>query len=362
MKGVSIVTDFSNISKQQIGSCLMMGLKGPEIQPEESEYLISHEVAGVILFRRNILSFQQTYELCRELKTLYPAGCPPPLIAVDLEGGKVNRFSHLKESFSWPSAERLGQLELSEIFSVAEIMGRRLNALGIDINFAPVVDVPLKKSSILEGRTFGSDQETVISCARAFTEGLTREGVLPCLKHFPGHGGVCEDSHKTLPRDERTLKDKEFLKPFETLKHCPFIMTAHIEFYNIDTEPVTFSRYWLETVLRKQIQFRGVIVSDDIDMEALAPLSSGERFTKALMGGCDLILCCQSSETPLEIDQFFSEHSEQLHSMRSRLKTSASRITSLRQKRETRFCPTWRECSHILFSSEDHRQLENLIS
>lgn len=348
--------------QKQVGSCLMMGLKGPEIQPEEKEYLISHEVAGVILFQRNILSFQQTYELCRELKALYPSDRPPPLIAVDLEGGRVNRFSHLKESFPWPSAERLGQLQLSGIFSVAEIMGRKLNALGIDINFAPVVDVPLKESSLLKGRTFGRDQETVISCAKVFAEGLTGGGVLPCLKHFPGHGGVCEDSHKTLPRDQRTLEDNEFLKPFETLKHNPLIMTAHIEFYNIDAGPVTFSRYWLETVLRKQIQFQGVIVSDDVDMKALAPLSSAERFIKSLKGGCDLILCCQNPETPLEIDQFFSKHSGQLHSIQSRLKTAASRVTHLRQKQKNTLFSTWQKASSVLFSSEDHRQLESVIS
>ena len=356
------MTDFSSISKKQVGSCLMMGLKGPDIQPEEREYLISREVAGVILFQRNILSFQQTYELCRELKALYPVSRPPPLIAVDLEGGSVNRFSHLKESFPWPSAERLGQLKFSEIFSVAEIMGRRLSALGIDINFAPVVDIPLKKSSLLEGRSFGCDQETVISCATAFAEGLIKGGVFPCLKHFPGHGGVSEDSHKTLPRDERTLEDKGFLKPFEILKHCPLIMTAHIEFKNIDSGPVTFSRYWLETILRKQVQFQGVIVSDDIDMEALAPLSSAERFTKAMTGGCDLILCCQNPKTPLEVDWFFSEYPEQMHLIQSRLKTSASRVTHLRQERKNIFYPTWQKASSILFSSEDRRQLEGLIS
>ena len=347
--------------KKQTGSCLMRGLKGPELTKEERDYLISHEVAGIILFQRNILSFKQVYELCRELKELYPVNSPPPLIAVDLEGGSVNRFSHLKESFPWPSAEKLGQLKTSEISLVAEIMGRQLNALGIDINFAPVVDVPLAQSSLLKGRTFSQKPEQIISCARAFTEGLIKGGTLPCLKHFPGHGGVSEDSHKTLPKDKSPVEGRTSLKPFEALKHCPLIMTAHIEFQN-EEGPATFSPYWLKTVLRKQMQFQGIIVSDDIDMEALASYSSAERFTKALSGGCDLILCCQKPETPLEIDQFFTEHPEPLQFLKPRLEISAQRINRLRQSRKKRVHSTWLEVSQTLFSPADWKKLESLIA
>lgn len=347
--------------QKQIGTCLMRGLKGPELTKEERDYLISHEVAGIILFKRNILSFKQVYELCRELKELYPSNYLPPLIAVDLEGGRVNRFSHLKESLPWPSAEKLGQLKPSEIFSMAEIMGQQLCALGIDINFAPVVDIPTGESILLRERTFGRNPETVISCAKAFTEGLTKGGIIPCLKHFPGHGGVSEDSHKILPKDKRTLEDKTALKPFEALKHCPLIMTAHIEFQN-ESAPATFSPYWLETVLRKQMGFQGVIVSDDIDMEALAPHSSAKRFIKALSGGCDLILCCQKSETPVEIDQFFTNHPEQLQSLKPRLKTSAKRINRLRQKRKNHIYSSWKEASQTLFSSTKRKKLEDLVS
>ena len=335
----------------------MRGLKGPELTKEEREYLISHEVAGVILFQRNILSFKQVYELCRELKELYPTDSPPPLIAVDLEGGSVNRFSHLKESFPWPSAEKLGQLKSPEIFFIAETMGRQLSALGIDINFAPVVDVPLIQSSLLKGRTFGQNPETIISCAKAFTEGLMKGGVVPCLKHFPGHGGVSEDSHKTLPKDKSPVEDRTALKPFEALKHCPLIMTAHIEFQN-EEGPATFSPYWLETVLRKQMQFQGIIVSDDIDMEALVSHSSAERFTKALSGGCNLVLCCQKPETPLEIDQFFTKHPKPLQSLKPRLEISAQKINRLRQSRKNRVHPTWQEASQILFSSTERKKLK----
>ncbi|MCY4513347.1 MAG: beta-N-acetylhexosaminidase [Bdellovibrionales bacterium] len=346
--------------QKQIGSCLMRGLKGPQLTKEEKDHLLSHEVAGVILFQRNILSFKQVYELCRELKELYPVNSPPPLIAVDLEGGSVNRFSHLKESFPWPSAEKLGQLKTSEISLVAEIMGRQLSTLGIDINFAPVVDVPLTQGSLLKGRTFDQNPETIISCAKAFTEGLIRGGTLPCLKHFPGHGGVSEDSHKTLPKEEGPVEGRTALKPFEALKHCPLIMTAHIEFQK-EAGPATFSSYWLETVLRKQMQFQGLIVSDDIDMEALASYSSAERFTKALSGGCDLVLCCQKPETPLEIDQSLVEQPEPLQFLKSRLEISAQRINRLRQSRKKRVHSTWQEASQILFSSTDWKKLESLI-
>ena len=339
----------------------MRGLKGPEVTREERKHLISHETAGIILFQRNILSLKQVYELCRELKELYPKNSAPPLIAVDLEGGRVNRFSHLKESFSWPSAEKLSQLKPNQIFSLAEIMGQQLNALGIDINFAPVVDIPLIKSPLLKERTFSSEAEKVISCAKAFTEGLTKGGVLPCLKHFPGHGGVSEDSHKILPRDKRTPKDRTSLKPFKILKHNPLIMTAHIEFQN-EAGPATFSSFWLKTVLRKEIQFQGVIVSDDIDMEALAPLSSAKRFTKALSAGCDLILCCQKPETSVKISRFFLEQPEELCSLKPRFKISAGRVNHLRQQRKNRSRLTWPKASQILFSTADRKKLESLTS
>ena len=347
-------------SSRRFGSCLMTGLKGPEISREEREFFLSCRPGGVILFRRNILSLKQTYALCRELKALYPPPALPPLVAVDLEGGRVNRFSHIQEGFPLPAPEEMGRLKPSEIFSLATILGRRLRALGIDINFAPVVDIPRKKSAVLKGRIFSLDPKTLIACAGAFTEGLMKEGVLPCLKHFPGHGGVRGDSHKTLPRDNRTLKELD-LQPFRELKFCPLIMTAHVEFKNIDPGPAVFSRRLLEDVLRRRIRFQGVIVSDDMDMKAVAGRPPGERFLKALAGGCDLILCCQKPKTPREICRFFFQRPERLSALTARLKSAKTRTNRLRQRQKNLPALSWAKANRILSSSRDQKRLEKPI-
>ena len=351
-------------SPLRFGSCLMLGLKGPEISREEREFFLSCRPAGVILFQRNILSFKQTYELCRELKALYPARQAPLLTAVDLEGGGVNRFSRVKGAFPWPSPENMGRLKPREVFSLAKIMGRQLRAMGIDINFAPVVDISRRrgKSAVLKGRVFSQDPEVLISRAGAFTEGLMKEGVLPCLKHFPGHGGVRGDSHKTLPRDGGTLKELAFqLRPFRELQHCPLIMTAHIEFKNIDPGPAGFSRRLLEDVLRRQIRFQGVIVSDDMDMKAVAGFPPVERFLKAVAGGCDLVLCCQKPKTPREIDRFFSRKPEGLSALKVRLKASEKRLNRLRKRQKDLPALSWAKASRILFSPRDQKQFKKLI-
>ena len=363
--------------------CLMTGLRGPQLTDEEREFLISEKGAGVILFRRNIVSLKQTFELCREIKRLSPE--LPPLIAVDLEGGRVNRFSHLKEMFPWPAPEKLGRLKPSEIFSTAEIMGRELSALGIDINFAPVVDLPQKKSDLLKGRVFSRNKKTLALCSRAFTNGMMKGGVLPCLKHFPGHGGVSEDSHHTLPRDESSLRSmKAQFDLFEKLyrshlsfqdsekgkkpgksntvniKHLPLIMTAHVQFQNIDAVPATFSGKFLREILREKMRFRGVIVSDDIDMEALSSFSPAERFSKAISGGCNLILSCQRPETPREILQFFSDKPESLNSIKESLKISQALLTRLRQERAKSPAPDWPAVQEILFCPKDRKYLHSL--
>ena len=320
----------------KVGNSLMLGLKGESLSPEERKFLISSEVFGVILFKRNIKSFQQLYELCRELKSL------SLFIGVDLEGGSVNRFSHLKEALPWPSAQALGGKSASEIFSVAKALGETLRALSIDINFAPVVDVPLKESSLLKSRTFAKDEGGILLTASAFLKGLKAGGVASCLKHFPGHGGVCEDSHFELPRDKRPLNQLN-LTPFFQLK-SPAIMTAHIEFTNVESGPATFSKKFLQEILREEGGFEGVIVSDDIDMKALSSFSLEERFSRALLAGCDLILSCEKEETPLQIAEHFKSE-KALLPLEASLKRASLRLKALHRNE---VLSSFKEVSSIL--------------
>ena len=166
-----------------IGSCLMIGLQGISLLREEKDFIISNNIAGVVLFKRNLQSFKQIYELCSELKSLTQ---PSPLIAIDMEGGEINRFSHLKESYPWPSPKVLRTLEPKQIFLIAESMARQLHLLGIDINFAPVVDLLLTDSPLLKNRVFGRSKDEILKFASPFIEGLIKEKSNPLFETFSG--------------------------------------------------------------------------------------------------------------------------------------------------------------------------------
>ena len=290
-----------------IGSHLMIGLKGTSLTSEEAKCIVEEKIAGVILFKRNIANFKQLHSLCSELKSL-PLE-QPLLLGIDMEGGEVNRLSHLPDSLKWPSALSLVQQSDEQIFEIAKTMAQRLHALGFDINFAPVVDLPIVESSLLKTRVFGSNKQSIVQKAESFKKGLLAGGIIPCLKHFPGHGGVSEDSHKVLPQDLRTLKDlEEQLQIFESLSKDSCIMTAHIEFPNIDNQPASFSSKFLREELRNKRGFSSVIFSDDIDMHALDQFSPDQRALKCLEGSCDLILSCQQESTYKQIIEFFRNY------------------------------------------------------
>lgn len=315
-----------------IGSCLMIALEGPQLLKKEREFIVKNRIAGVTLFQRNIKSFKQISQLNKEIKSLTQ---PSPLIAIDMEGGLVNRFSHLKEAMDWPSAESLSHYPSYKVFLTAKKQAHQLKSLGIDLNFAPVVDLPLVKSSVLKTRTFGTEPSAILRTALPFLEGLAKGGVISCLKHFPGHGGVQEDSHKTLPVDNRSLKDlKPQLDIFQKLFISDFncIMTAHIEFSKIEKQPATFSKLLLTQVLRKRLGFDGLIISDDIDMKALKSFHPGESFFFALKAGCDMVITCQNVESPLKIIDYFERQTQRKKEIKRELNWAFKRICQLKRR------------------------------
>jgi len=282
---------------EDIAAALFIGLEGIELKVEEKEFIKKLSPAGVTLFKRNIESKKQTQSLIQEIKSL---SAKPLLVAVDCEGGIVNRLSHI--GLEYPSPRELSSWEEEKIFKLACSMGKELKSFGFDLNFAPVVDLPLVKSPLLETRVLGSQPEEVIEKAGAFMRGLLEAGVFPCLKHFPGHGGVKEDSHDVLPQDQRSLEELESqLEVFESLynKQPCAIMTAHITFPKIDNRAASFSQVLLTEVLKKKRKFKGLVFSDDIDMGALKQHSSGEAFCLSLKAGCDIVLKCQKSPEEL---------------------------------------------------------------
>ena len=273
------------------------GIKGLSLSEEEKKNIKEWDISGLILFKRNIESLSQLFELCREIHSLEPA----PLIMMDREGGSVDRLRHLSDFPSYPAPARLAELcSLEEIEKTAFYMAREMKALGICINFAPCVDVPSVSNPLFEGRLWGGFPEPISRKALFYFQGLKKAGVAACAKHFPGHGGVREDSHLQLPEDQRdreTLYRCDLL-PFQKMIEAgvEMIMSAHVLYSKVDAlMPATLSAVFLKEVLREKMGFQGLVVSDDLSMKALYSknFSLPEVMVQALCAGVDVLLNCE---------------------------------------------------------------------
>jgi len=241
----------------------MLDLDGYVLSDDEIELLSNPFVAGVILFSRNIASRSQVKSLCDEIKSINSE----LLIAVDQEGGRVQR---LETGYTrLPSMHQLSDHCAKDNFAniglardTGWLMASEVIASGLDISFAPVLDLDFQRSSIIGDRSFGDLPETVIKIVSFFIDGMNEAGMSAVGKHFPGHGGIHADSHLVQAEDFRTIKsiEQHDLLPFSVLKEkLGGIMTAHISFPNIDSKTATFSEFWLSEILRNKIYFQGVI-------------------------------------------------------------------------------------------------------
>ena len=284
----------------------MLDLVGRSLCSHEETLLRNPHVGGVILFSRNLGTPQQVIDLIREIR----ACSSNLLIAVDQEGGRVQR---LCDGFSkLPTMQALGDFVdkdakagLSLCHDVGWLMASEVLACGLDISFAPVLDVDRDTSSIIGDRSFSNNPETVIIAAKAFIEGMSEAGMASTGKHFPGHGGIFADSHLEAPVDSRGWEQMEShdLKPFRALaSNLGGIMPAHITFPAIDPNSVGFSSYWLQEILRQKLGFKGVIFSDDLTMKG-ADVAGGykSKAQMALDAGCDMILVCNCPEGAVEV-------------------------------------------------------------
>lgn len=277
----------------------MLDLEGLALTPDEKNLLQHPQVGGVILFTRNYQSHDQLRELIQQIRTTQFA---PLLIAVDQEGGRVQRF---REGFTrLPAIRTLGehyQTSPEESKQHAKQMGYQmaseLRAFDIDFSFAPVLDLDKEISEVIGDRAFHRDPKIVIELARAYIEGMHDAGMAAIGKHFPGHGSVAADSHTAIPIDDRSYDDvmsEDGLPFIEFSKNAiEGFMPAHIIFEKIDPLPVGFSRFWLQTVLRDRLGFQGAIFSDDLSMAGASVIGNmNERAKQALTAGCDCILIC----------------------------------------------------------------------
>ena len=292
----------------------MLDLAGTALAGDEVELLQNPQVGGVILFARNVQSRQQVEALVAQIRV----AAPHLLIAVDQEGGRVQRF---RDGFSaLPAMQQLGDLAardpeagLALSRDCGWLMASEVIACGLDISFAPVLDVDRDTSSIIGDRAFSDQPQQVIDIAGAFIQGMNEAGMAATGKHFPGHGGIFADSHLEAPVDQRDwqqLWDHD-LRPFVAL--CPAlggIMPAHITFPGIDPDSVGFSNFWLREILRDKLGFNGVIFSDDLAMKGADVAGGYQRKAElALKAGCDMILVCNDRSGALEVLQYMAENS-----------------------------------------------------
>ena len=281
-------------NNQNLFGRLMISIDGTTLSTSDKDLIRNRHVGGIILFTRNFHSQPQIEELCSEIKNIKNN----IIIAVDQEGGRVQRFNG--EYTQLPSMQVLGDYCISNndysfAADVGWLMSLELIASGVDISFAPVLDVDKNTSSIIGNRSFSNKPQNVVDIASHFIQGMSEAGMKATGKHFPGHGGIKEDSHIAEPIDIRShneLMDTD-LKPFIELKDkLSAVMTAHITYPDIDNVCVSFSKIWLKNVLQNNISFNGVIFSDDLTMKGAGNTSMDERAIKALNAGCDMVLVC----------------------------------------------------------------------
>lgn len=285
---------------------VMLDIAGRQIQIEEKEIICHPQVGGMILFTRNYESPEQLLELIREIRDTRSE----IIISVDHEGGRVQRFregfTHLPpmQTLSFEYAENAQQALLSAR-ELGWLMAAELVEFDIDISFAPILDIDDDKSTIIGDRAFSPDAEIATELAGAFIDGMNDAGMLATGKHFPGHGGVVEDSHLELPVDNRVLSalQEHDLVPFKRLKSkLAALMSAHIVFPEVDPELVSFSSYWLKDFLRSEMGYEGIVFSDDLSMEGAAGVGGyADRARLALEAGCDVALVCNKPEGAIEI-------------------------------------------------------------
>ena len=278
---------------------VMVDVGGLELTPDDVERLQHPQVGGVILFARNFAAPLQLIQLTHSIRDLRT---PALVIAVDHEGGRVQRFRHGFTAI--PAMRELGKLwdrDPAQGIAAARgcgfVMGSELQAHGVDFSFAPVLDVDYGESGVIGDRALHADPNVIAVLAEALQAGLNASGMMSVGKHFPGHGYVRADSHHEVPIDDRTLTEisARDLVPFQRLARSGMggIMPAHVIYPKVDSKPAGFSAVWLQRILREKIGFEGLIFSDDLMMEG-ASTAGGivARANAALNAGCDMALLC----------------------------------------------------------------------
>ncbi len=356
--------------RQQIGQIMIIGLKGKALDADEKQFIIQNNIGGIILFSRNIEDPKQVHALVSEVQALRSqmASKAPLFVSIDMEGGRVAR---LKAPFTqWPPIAKIGALDSSTLaFKFAETMGHELMSVGINLDFAPCIDTLTNPKNVLIGdRSLSTDPEVVAKLGSALVRGYLKADVIACAKHFPGHGNTVIDSHEDLPVEEDT--DLERLKSVELMpfKRCfraklDLIMTAHVKFPKIDPEwPVTLSEIFLKKILREDLDYRQLVITDDLDMKALAKYYDADFIpVRSLQAGADILLYCNDhAMPPLALDAVEKAIKDKKLSTAD-LTQKLARVTDLKKARIKRPDPLPLSDVSKILGHPDHIRLAKAI-
>jgi beta-N-acetylhexosaminidase len=346
----------------------MAGFEGKSVPSVLAGWLRDGTAGGVVLFSRNLEGPRQVRELCREIRSAGGKGRPAPLIAIDQEGGRVTRlkdpgFTRFPPARSYSlfccHAERAAE-------AAGIVLAEELHAVGIDVNFAPVLDVDSNpQNKVIGDRALGSDPETVARLGIAFFRGSISRGVLPVGKHFPGHGGTDADSHEELPvvrRTRKSLLSREIVPFAEAVRAgIPALMTAHVLYTALDREaPATLSRRIVTGLLREKLSFRGVVFSDALEMKAISrDYGAGPAAVMAISAGCDAVLVCRGENEQAEAAEALAREWRDSPWFR---KMTAAANRRMARFRGTLPAPGGRRATLRSVGSKGHRSLAELLS
>jgi beta-N-acetylhexosaminidase len=345
----------------QSGELLIVGFEGTRAPEDLLRRIADRRVGGVVLFARNLGTLDEVAALNQALHAAVPEGDPPLLVSLDQEGGRVQR---IKAPYPhWPPMAKVGARDLAQLTrQVGAHMGKELWALGFNMNWAPVLDVDSNPANpVIGDRAFGKDPAVVARHALEYWMGLESALVRGCGKHFPGHGDTATDSHHTLPVVDKSLDElrRVELAPFAEacLAGVPMMMTAHVVYPAVDEKPATMSRRWLTEILRGELGFRGAVVSDDLDMKAVAAHFPVEKVVvESLMAGCDCFLACRDAAVQQKAEDALARAAADDAAVRARLADALSRFRALRATLEAPPpADSWRQLDldahHALFTS-----------
>lgn len=323
---------------EKIGQLFVVGFDGTSVNDELIQLIKDKHVGGVILFSKNVESVDQVLDLTNEIKQVNSDNKSPMIISVDEEGGAVSRMP--EEFLNLPSSGYIGKKDDEELsYHVGSVIGDQLRTLGFNMDFAPVLDIYSNpKNTVIGRRAFGSDSDIVSRLGISAMKGLEDKGIIPVVKHFPGHGDTEVDSHVGLPivtKDLESLENFEFI-PFKKAieNDVDAIMVSHILLSQVDNEfPATLSSKVIDGILRKQMGFEKVVVTDDMTMGAIVQNYTLEEATvKSIQAGVDLVLVCFGYENQINSINAVKEAVEKGEIPESRIDESVYRILSLKDK------------------------------